>query len=269
MCGSCRCADVRGVVRLSGLPPFGPFAALQFLTRLPIRLRSAPSMPRMVVWFPVAGAVIGSLVGGAAAGGWHLVPPLVAGALAVTVGLLVTGAFHEDGLGDVADAFGGGYTLERRLEILKDSRHGTYGVAAMCSSIVVRIVALGSLPGPAVMFAAAVAAHVMARTAAVWLMAAAPLATHRGLGADYGQSTTARRAVGAGLMGLALTLVTFAFFGQIWWIIPVTIAATCSVALTGALAMRKIQGISGDVLGASEQVAEVAILVVVSGLAIS
>jgi adenosylcobinamide-GDP ribazoletransferase len=250
------------VVRLNGLPPLGPFAALQFLTRLPIRLNRAPSMPGIVVWFPLAGAVIGLLVGGVAAGSWHLVPPLLAGALAVTVGLLVTGAFHEDGLGDIADAFGGGYTLERRLEILKDSRHGTYGVAAMCSSIVVRMVALGSLPGPAVMFAAAVAAHVMARTAAVWLMAAAPLATHRGLGADYGQSTTARRAVLAGAMGVAITALAVGS-----WVLAVAVAAAVAVALTGALAMRKIQGISGDVLGASEQVAEAAILVVVSGLA--
>jgi adenosylcobinamide-GDP ribazoletransferase len=134
------------VVRLNGLPPWGPFAALQFLTRIPIRLRRAPSMSGLVVWFPVAGAVIGTLVGGAGAGLWHAVPPLVAGAVAVAVGLLVTGAFHEDGLGDIADAFGGGYTLERRLEIMKDSRHGTYGVAAMCASIVVRVVALGSMP---------------------------------------------------------------------------------------------------------------------------
>ncbi|MEN9506876.1 MAG: cobalamin synthase [Actinomycetota bacterium] len=254
---------------MSGLPPFGALAALQFLTRVPIRLSRAPSMPGIVVWFPVAGAAIGMAVGGAAAGAWHLVPPLVAGALAVTVGLLVTGAFHEDGLGDIADAFGGGYTLERRLEILKDSRHGTYGVAAMCASIVVRVVSLGSLPGPAVMFAAAVAAHVMARTAAVWLMAAAPLATHRGLGADYGQSTTPRRAITAGVLGAAITCAVFTLFADAWWTLPVALTAAGSVALTGALAVRKIQGISGDVLGAAEQVAEAAILVVVSGLAIS
>lgn len=246
----------------SGLPPLGPLAALQFLTRLPIRLRSAPSMPGMVLWFPAAGAVIGLIVGGSAAGLWHVVPPLVAGALGVSVGLLVTGAFHEDGLGDIADAFGGGYTLERRLEILKDSRHGTYGVAAMCASIVIRVAALGSLPGPATMFAAALVAHVMARTAAVWLMAAAPLATHRGLGADYGQSTTAGRAAAAGVMGVGIGLLVVG-----WWVVPVTVVAALAVAATGALAMRKIQGISGDVLGAAEQVAEAAVLVTVSGLA--
>jgi len=250
------------VVRLNGLPPWGPFAALQFLTRIPIRLRRAPSMSGLVVWFPVAGAVIGALVGGAGAGLWHVVPPLVAGAVAVAVGLLVTGAFHEDGLGDIADAFGGGYTLERRLEIMKDSRHGTYGVAAMCASIVVRMIALGSLPGPATMFAAAVAAHVLARTAAVVLMAAAPLATHRGLGADYGQSTTAGRALTASLLGAAIGALAVG-----WWVAPLFAAALVAVAAVGALAMRKIQGISGDVLGAAEQVAECVVLVVATGLA--
>jgi adenosylcobinamide-GDP ribazoletransferase len=240
----------------------GPLAALQFLTRVPIRLRRAPDMAAMVIWFPLAGAVIGLAVGGAAAGMWHLVPPLVAAAVAVTVGLLVTGAFHEDGLGDVADSFGGGITIERRLEIMKDSRHGTYGVAAMCASIVVRIVSLGSLPGPAAMLAAAVAAHVLARTVAVGLMAAAPLATHRGLGADYGQSTTARRATTAAAMGLALTALAVG-----WWVLPLTVAALGAAAAVGVLAMRKIGGISGDVLGATEQVAECLCLVVCTGLA--
>jgi len=72
----------------------GLLAALQFLTRVPIRLKKEPSLPATVAWFPLAGAIIGAAVGGAAAGLWHVVPPLVAGAVGVTVGLLVTGAFH-------------------------------------------------------------------------------------------------------------------------------------------------------------------------------
>ena len=244
------------MVRLSLL------ATLQFLTRIPIRLRRAPDLTKIPAWFPVAGAIIGGAVGAVGALAWQLTTPLVAGALAVTVGLLITGAFHEDGLGDVADGFGGGHTVERRLEIMKDSRHGTYGVAAMCASIAVRMVALGSLPGPAAMFASAVAAHVLARTAAVVLMAAAPLATHRGLGADYGQSTTTGRALTASLLGAAIGALVVG-----WWVAPLFAAALLAVAAVGALAMRKIQGISGDVLGAAEQVAECVVLVVATGLA--
>ena len=216
----------------------GLLAALQFLTRVPIRLRAEPSLTKTVAWFPAAGAVIGATVGGVAAGMWQLTPSLVAAAVAVTVGLLITGAFHEDGLGDVADAFGGGWTVERRLEILKDSRHGTYGVAAMCASIVLRMLSLGSLPGPAAMFAAAVAAHTMGRVAAVGMAGTMRLATHAGLGADYGRGTTPAR------------------------------AALVAALATGTLARRKIGGISGDVMGAAEQVAECLCFVVISALAL-
>ncbi len=245
-----------------GLPPSGPLAALQFLTRLPVRLRAAPDMAALVVWFPLAGAVIGAIAGGVGALAFEWTSPLVAGALTVTTGLLVTGAFHEDGLGDVADGFGGGYTVERRLEIMKDSRHGTYGVAAMCSSIAVRMLAIASLPGAAAVAASTVAAHVVARGAAVALMATVPLARHSGLGADYGQATTVRRAAAAS----ALTVVLGALAVG-WWIGPVALAALAAVLAVGALARRKIGGISGDVLGAAEQVAECAVLVTLVALA--
>ncbi|MEN9643786.1 MAG: cobalamin synthase [Actinomycetota bacterium] len=237
----------------------GLLAALQFLTRVPIRLRREPKLDAIVAWFPLAGALIGAAVGGAAAGAWHVVPPLVAGAIGITVGLLVTGAFHEDGLGDIADAFGGGWTVERRLEILKDSRHGTYGVAAICASIVLRVVALGSLPGPWAMFTGAVAAHTMGRVAAVGMAGTMRLATHSGLGADYGRGTTRARAAVSVLVGVALTAVVVG-----WWAAPLAAAALVAVVATGTLARRKIGGISGDVLGATEQVAEILCLVVLT-----
>ncbi len=246
-----------------GLPAIGPFAALQFLTRLPVRLRRAPDMAAMVVWFPLAGAVIGALAGGLGALAFQWTAPLVAGALAVTAGLLVTGAFHEDGLGDIADAFGGGYTVERRLEIMKDSRHGTYGVAAMCASIVVRTVALGSMPSGATLFASAVAAHVIARGAAVALMAVVPLARHSGLGADYGQATTSARGI--------VTFTMAAAFGGIavgWWAVPALGVSLVAVLAVGALSRHKIGGISGDVLGAAEQVSECAVVVLLGALAL-
>ena len=241
----------------------GLLAALQFLTRVPIRLRREPKLDAIVAWFPLAGAIIGAAVGGVAAGMWHVVPPLVAGAVGVTVGLLITGAFHEDGLGDIADAFGGGWTVERRLEILKDSRHGTYGVAAICASIVLRIVALGSLPGPWAMFTGAVAAHTMGRVAAVGMAGTMRLATHSGLGADYGRGTTRVRAAVSVVAGIALTAV---FVG--WWAAPLAGATLLAVLATGTLARRKIGGISGDVLGATEQVAEILCLVVLTAQAV-
>lgn len=241
----------------------GLLAALQFLTRVPIRMKKEPSLNATVAWFPLAGAIIGAAVGGVAAGVWHVVPPLVAGGVGVALGLLITGAFHEDGLGDIADAFGGGWTVERRLEILKDSRQGTYGVAAICASIVLRVVAMGSLPGPWAMFTGAVAAHTMGRVAAVGMAGTMKLATHSGLGADYGRGTTRLRAAVSVAGGTALTAVTVG-----WWALPLAGAALVAVLATGTLARRKIGGISGDVLGATEQVAEILCLVVLTAQAV-
>jgi len=236
-------------------------AAIQFLTRIPIRLRRQPDVAATVPWFPVVGAMIGAAVGGVAAGLWQVVPPLVAAAAAVVLGVLITGAFHEDGLADVADAFAGGTTVERRLEILKDSRHGSYGVAALCGSIVIRIVCLGSLPGPMEMFVAAVAAHAVARGAAVGLMGVARPVRHAGLGADYGQATTpGRAAVGIGLgLGLGAAAVG-------WRALPLAAVVLVSIVSVRWLALRKIGGISGDVLGTCEQVAECLCLIVLAGL---
>jgi adenosylcobinamide-GDP ribazoletransferase len=240
----------------------GLLGALQFLTRIPIPTRAAVEHHRVVPWFPVAGALIGALVGGVAAGASELVPPLVAGALAVAVGLLVTGAFHEDGLADVADAFGGGWTVERRLEILKDPRHGTYGVAALSTSIVVRVACAASIVGPAALFASFVAAHTLGRSAAVVAMRLAPPATESGLGVSAATGmrlvpTTVGLAAGAGLV----TVLTG------WWIVPFLTAAVIGTALTVWLAVRKIGGLAGDVLGAVEQVVECLVLVVAAGLA--
>jgi adenosylcobinamide-GDP ribazoletransferase len=245
------------VVRLSLV------AAVQFLTRIPIRLKREPDVAASVVWFPVVGALIGAGVGGVAAGLWFLVPPIVSAAVAVATGVLITGAFHEDGLADVADAFAGGTTIERRLEILKDSRHGSYGVAALCSSIVIRIVCLGSLPGPRSMFVSAVAAHAVARGAAVGLMGVAPLAADRGLGVDYGQSATRGRAVAGVLLGLALAGLVVG-----WWAAPLAAVVIVAIVAVRWLSLRKIGGISGDVLGTCEQVAECLCLVVLTGLAV-
>ena len=240
----------------------GLLGALQFLTRVPIRLDRPVEHHRVVPWFPIAGLLIGAVVGGVAAGLGDLVPPAVAAAVAVAAGLLITGAFHEDGLADVADAFGGGWTVERRLEILKDSRHGTYGVAALATSIVIRIVCAATIVSGAALFASFVAAHVLGRSSAVVAMRAAPAATETGLGVD---AATALRPVPTAT-GLAAGLVAVAVLSG-WWIGPFVGAAVVGTGATVWLAVRKIGGIAGDVLGAVEQVVECLVLVVASGLA--
>jgi adenosylcobinamide-GDP ribazoletransferase len=236
-------------------------AAAQFLTRIPIRLRTAPDLAAAVPWFPVVGALIGAAVGLVAVGLMELVPSSVAAAIAIVVGMLITGAFHEDGLADTADALGG-MTPERRREILKDSRHGSYGVAAMCSTIVVRIVCVASL-GPAAAFAGLVAAHTLGRGAAVAAMITARPASHEGLGADYTRVLSRRSATAGVIAALALGALVSG-----WWVGPLACAAALGAAAVVRLAHRAFGGISGDLLGAVEQVGECLVLIVVSGLAL-
>lgn len=239
----------------------GFLGAVQFLTRIPVRIRAAPDLTRSVPWFPVVGAVLGLVLGLVFIGLTELVPVAVAAAVVVLLGVLVTGAFHEDGLADVADAFAGGWDREQRLRILKDPLHGSYGVAAMSGSIVLRIVCLASLP-PAAGLAGLVAAHSLGRGAAVAAMGALPTASERGLGADYVRALRPAAAIAGVLAAVGLTALATG-----WWVGPLVVAAAVAAVGMGWLAVRKIGGVTGDVLGAIEQLAECLVLVTVTGLA--
>lgn len=236
--------------------------AVQFLTRIPVRTSRAIPHVEVLPWFPVVGALIGATVGGVAAGLGEVVPVTVAAGLAVVTGLLITGAFHEDGLADIADAFGGGVTVERRLEILQDSRHGTYGVAALASSIVVRVVAAASIVSATSVFAAFVAAHTLGRTAAVVAMKSAPTAGEAGLGASAGRDLSSATTAICATVGVSIVTVATG-----WWVLPFAAAALVATTAVVALAVRKVGGLAGDVLGAVEQIVECTVLVVASGLA--
>jgi adenosylcobinamide-GDP ribazoletransferase len=248
---------VRAGSRVSGF-----LGAVQFLTRIPVRTRAAVPHDRVLPWLPFVGALIGVLVGGVAAGLAELVPTSVAAAIAVVVALLITGAFHEDGLADVADAFGGGTTHARRFEILKDPRHGTYGVAALCGSVVLRVVGAASIASSSGLFAAFVAAHALGRTGAVATMAVVPAAREAGLGADHAR----RLRPTATTVGIAAALAIVAVVTG-WWTGPLLAATAVCAGAVALLAMRKIGGLTGDVLGAIEQVVECLVIVTVSGLA--
>ena len=239
----------------------GFWGAAQFLTRVPIRLRSAPDLTSSVPWFPIVGALIGVAVGAVAAGMMELVPTSVAAGVAIIFGVALTGAFHEDGLADTADAMGG-WTQEQRREILKDSRHGSYGVAALCATIVLRILCVATL-GPAAAFAGLVAAHALGRGAAVGVMGAVRQVPNPGLGADYSRTLSAR----ATLLGMAAA-VSVAVLATGWWAAPLAAAVTVGAIIVSIVAIRSFGGINGDTLGAVEQVGECVVLVVVSGLAL-
>src|SRR5690606_32357151 len=139
-----RRGDVRRVARRARrrMSPGGLRTAWIFLTRVPIGDDPRPDVSRAVPWFPVVGASVGAVAAAVWAGANELLAPLPSAALAITIGAMVTGAFHHDGLADMADAFGGGWGREQRLRILKDSRHGTYGVMALVCAVLLQVSAL-------------------------------------------------------------------------------------------------------------------------------
>jgi cobalamin synthase len=177
-----------GFVRTAPARLLGDVAEnLRFFTRLPLgRATCAPDFRRIGWAAPLAGAGVGAigalgLVGARALG----FPSLLSATLAVILQIIATGALHEDGLADVADGFGGGRDRAAKLEILRDSRIGTYGALALGLSILVRVEAVAALSRPSTGFAAAglVLAGAAARGAALGPLAWLPAARSDGLGA--------------------------------------------------------------------------------------
>lgn len=227
--------------------------AFVFFTRLPIRVDgdvSAADIARASRYYPLVGLAVGLWIGLVYATMGFFFPPLLAATLAALAGAIATGAFHEDALGDVADGFGGGFTRERKLEIMKDSRHGTYGVLAMVFALLLRVQAIAMLPlGLAV--AAVAASHALSRTGIVWMLWRLPVARAEGLGADAHRLSW-REPVMASILGLAIALT---LVGPIW-AAAAGLAAVLATLVVSKVSMRQVQGITGDVLGSAQQVAE-------------
>lgn len=228
--------------------------AWAFLTRLPGGAHPADerAIGASVPWFPAVGALVGLLVGGVYAGMSELVSPTTAAVIAIFVGVAITGALHEDGLADTADSLGG-YTAERRLEIMKDSRVGTFGVLALVFSVLARVVALAQL-GPRDGVVALVMAHAIGRSLATVVMVWAPAASRDGLGQTYTQHLP-RPAV----LAMAAVVAGCGFVGGVTAAVGYLAAAVLAVALV-VLARRAFGGTTGDVLGAIEQLGEIAVL---------
>jgi adenosylcobinamide-GDP ribazoletransferase len=241
--------------------------AVQFLTRIPTpRLERLPPdwLARSGKYFPIVGALIGGLSALTLLGA-HLVwrsGPLPA-LIALAVGLVLTGALHEDGLADTADGFGGGRSPEQRLAIMKDPRLGAYGALTLGFTLAIKAAALCALP---VQLAAAglVCAHVGARAAAVWTMSFLPYA------ADPTASKVEAPHRALKTWELALTLAV-ALAPILLLMRPAAgLACAGAAALTALLvargSARRIGGHTGDVLGAVEQVYELVFLLLLSAL---
>lgn len=228
--------------------------ALVLLTRLPLPHLHKSRFGRQAhaVWaFPLAGLIVGLLALATAqlALGWW--SPAIAAGLALAVQVLVTGAMHEDGLADTADGLWGGFDRARRLEIMKDSHIGTYGVLALGLGCGLRWVTLTALLSAGMIWALVVMA-VLSRAAMPVMMACLPHARDTGLSHSVGRPNRAHvvagvvLALGLGIFCIGVTAVAVGLL-----LVPVVLGLR-------ALARAKIGGQTGDILGATQQLCDIA-----------
>lgn len=232
--------------------------AFSFLTRVPTRIgdMSERDMRTASAWFPIVGAVVGLIVGGAYALAFQVLPSLLAAILAVALGIVFTGGFHEDGLADTMDSFLSGAVGDRALQIMRDSRVGTHGAIALVVSVAWRVVALASL-APTMGVVALVTAHSLSRAGSVVLIGLSPPARSDGLAKTMLGGTSPA----ATLFAVSTALLLGGVLAGAW-VGPSVIVVALATAWARRAACRKIGGITGDVLGANQQLGEMSVLAV-------
>lgn len=250
--------------------------AIQFLTRIPV-----PSFDHYdPQWlhqssrhFPAVGLLVGVLCAVVFWLASLLFSPLVAAVASTVFGIKLTGAFHEDGLADTCDGLGGGLTRARTLEIMKDSRLGTYGVLGLVSALLLKITLLATMP-VLVAIAALIIAHSASRLLCISLIALLPYGgeLEHAKAKPMAQQLTPQQALFAsGWVILAIILV-LALFPQIiqlisiWQVLLAIMLALIATDYMRRLLRRRLGGYTGDGLGATQQLSEVAIY---AGLAVT
>lgn len=234
----------------------------QLLTRLPLPGGDGARGAAAAWAWPLVGLVVGlgQMLVGLTALGLGL-PASVAAGMAIAAGLLITGGLHEDGLADCADGFWGGMTRARRLEILKDSRIGAYGVLALIVSVGLRWALFAALLAIAPL--SLLAAAMISRAAMAGVMARLRFAREDGLAAHVGRPPAWAVGLGGGIAILGAVLTV----GVVAGIMAAAIAAGATLAVA-LVARAKIGGQTGDVLGATQVVSELAALTACAALLI-
>jgi adenosylcobinamide-GDP ribazoletransferase len=239
----------------------GFVTAIQFLTRIPVPSPpySADSLARAVKFFPFVGLVVGAL---AALLYGVLTPhlPRIVAALCVVIFLVcIAGCLHEDGLADTADAFGGGWNREQILLILRDSRIGSYGAAALALSLLARVFLLSSLP-VAHMAQYLIAAHVLCRWTTLplsyYLSPARGVSENgvEGQGARIAKLTTRASLIAGTLFAFAVVIA-----GLRSRAVAPIISAVAITLMSALYYLRRIGGVTGDCFGATNQLTEIAV----------
>lgn len=236
--------------------------ALSLLSRLPVAPdQAAYARTAQGAWaWPLVGLVLAGLAGFVAIAAQAIgIASEISALLGLATLVIVTGAMHEDGLADTADGFWGGFDRARRLEIMHDSRIGTYGVIALVLSLGLRataLISLGVFMVPAMLAAAALSRAAMAAT-----MAALPNARPDGLSHGTGRPGPAPVALATALAILAALLLTG------WAALGAALAVALAALACARLARGKIGGQTGDTLGATQQITEIAALLAFAALA--
>ena len=250
--------------------------AVQFLTRLPVP-QFANYNPQWLHQssrhFPGVGLLVGLLCAGVFWLGSILFTPLVAAVISTAFGIKLTGAFHEDGLADSCDGLGGGLTRERTLEIMKDSRLGTYGVLGLVSALLIKISLLASMP-LSVAIVALIIGHTASRLLCISLLALLPYGgeiEHAKAKPMAQQLTPFQGLLSSAWLLLAGVLVVLLFPATvqqigIWqWLLALLLGIVATDYMRRLL-HRRLEGYTGDGLGATQQLSEIAIYI---GLAAS
>jgi len=232
-------------------------AAFQFLTRLPVPQPAfdGGTLARAVKFFPLVGAAIGI---GAALLHRLLLPHLGGNVTAWSIVLylvLVTGCLHEDALADVADSFGA-WTRERRLEIMRDSRIGSYGAAALVLSLVGRLLLIQALP--ARHFGGyMIAAQLLCRWSTLplsYVLPAARTGQNAGQGSRIAQLTSGTALAVGSLFSALVTVLVLKRAAIAPLLLVPAVTASC-----GMIFLRRLGGVTGDCFGATSQITEIAV----------
>ncbi|MEJ6398314.1 adenosylcobinamide-GDP ribazoletransferase [Yoonia sp. 208BN28-4] len=246
------------------IDPADVVAALGLLSRLPLRvdMEKAQARGARAAWaYPVAGACLGALTALIISIAlWIGISPVVAAGLALITITMMTGAMHEDGLADSFDGLWGGWDREKRLAIMKDSQIGTYGVLALVLSIGLRWMALATIVAAEFHWPALIAIGAVSRAAMVPVMAALPHARPDGLSRHVGRPPAQVAWIA---LSLAFMICLLALGVITIWIVLVGFVVT---SIWAATARQKIGGQTGDILGATQQMNELALLILMTSL---
>jgi cobalamin 5'-phosphate synthase/cobalamin synthase len=234
-------------------------ASIAFCTRIPISTEfSAADIGRAATWFPVVGALLGVVSLALARGLTPLLPPTIVAILILAVEALFTGALHYDGFADAADGLGGGKSREDCLRIMRDHAIGSYGATALILLLALKAAAISALISANSFSVYLILAPVLGRWNIVLLSRSLPYARpSEAVSRNIGTAEL----VWATVFCTAIVLPIGRWHGAICWG-----AAALSAAVYGWFCFRKIGGVTGDTLGASEQIGEVVVLVLGAAL---